>query len=107
MRSALEIASEQLTFDAGDFHLLQGDAKKIEAIECPDEKQAQLIDWSEELSEARRPLQQAEFLELATRLFNRQLRVMQERGERLDEVEATPGALKSAYYRRVDEDSEF
>lgn len=78
----------------------------IDDIEGLTEDESEVLEWMDELMNARKTPAKTKVNEVAAALFNNQLKVSQSMGYRLDEKTATSGAIQRAVsrYKRKNSD---
>jgi hypothetical protein len=71
----------------------------IDDIEGLTEDEREVLEWMENVAEARKPISKMRTYKVAAELFNNQLKISQSHGYRLDEEPATAGAIQRAVNR--------
>jgi hypothetical protein len=74
-------------------------AGSIDNIDCLSQDERDVLEWLDELADARKLIPKMKAYEVAAALFNSQLATAQSQGERLDEKPATPAAIQRAVSR--------
>ncbi len=71
----------------------------IDDIEGLTEDEQEVLEWMDNVADARKPIRKMQAYKVAAELFNNQLKISQSYGDRLDEKPATAGAIQRAVNR--------